>query len=224
MKPVARLLGTTVICSLALGPALTKTARAKDPMTSGFYGALQGAVVNQKYDSTSDGGRLSKDSDTAGSVGGLGGYQHFFDSGAYVAAEGGVFFDFSEDTPLVDNPGLLADDIHYRTDYGASFYLRPGYRVTKDSVLYGLIGGEYLKVKIDEREGSADHFSSDKGIWGLGLGVGVQMAVSNSTSVRLEYRHVDYENMDYTSLITTPTSRHVEPTRDVFAISAMFHF
>jgi opacity protein-like surface antigen len=224
VKSTATLFSTTMICSLALVPALALPVHAGDPMASGFYGGLQGAIVDQRYESTSDGARPSDDSDTAASLGGLLGYQHFFGSRGYIAAEAGAFFDFGEDAHLNDNPSLIADDIHIRTNYGALFYLRPGYRLSKDTVLYGMIGAEYLRVEIDEREGATDAFNTDEGIWGFGIGAGLQFAISSQSSLRFEYRHVEYEDMDYTSLITTPTSRHIEPSRDVFAITAMFHF
>jgi opacity protein-like surface antigen len=135
------------------------------------------------------------------------GYGRTFCGGFYLGAEASVEgssqqWEFiSDTTPAFAElvTGTTEDDAHYTVDvkrsYGAS--LLPGYFISSNTMLYGRVG--YKRSRFEEKfdQQGYPHLDIDEDISGLRLGVGLQTSLSCHLSLRAEFSHTNYENLDW---------------------------
>ncbi|MEL6968309.1 MAG: outer membrane beta-barrel protein [Pseudomonadota bacterium] len=94
-----------------------------------------------------------------------------------------------EATLSVGGPPLTAS---IDEEYQFALTARAGYLTTQDTMWYALAGYQWSSIDFNVLGGSVGSVDRD----GLVLGLGVETALTDSVTVGLEYRYVDYEDFD----------------------------
>jgi outer membrane immunogenic protein len=100
--------------------------------------------------------------------------------------------------------------------YGAS--LRGGYRITNTAMLYGRVGAVRSGVEYQSNRGR----HSEEELWGLRMGVGMEIAMTDKVMVRGEYTHTAYEKMTYLDANGQPDE--LAPRENLFRVGLAYKF
>lgn len=181
--------------SLALVVTLvgTATAPASAQIFAGPYvGAQAGWNQNKIGDVEADIGtaQIAQSRDAA-TLGIFAGYNVQPTGGVVLSAEGAVNFGLDDDITSSSKDATATINPEYGFDLG----LRAGYLVTDKTLVYARGGYENIRVKIsmDDNDGPRrDKANLD----GWSIGAGIERAIIDRISARLEYRYSDLGSND----------------------------
>ena len=161
------------------GGNIVPTTQSVSVPDSGFYvtGKIgSGQSFNSgEWNYFDDGNGINND---VYSMIGLGfGYRYSINSNWFIDSELGVYT--TADSTYLD-----------RTDYELS--VRPGYRITQDWDIYGILGADYVSI----REKSIGYHEKD---WTpqVGLGVGYNLNTDLKATVEYTYNTNDFKDQDF---------------------------
>lgn len=153
------------------------------------------------------------------------GYGKYLNS-VYLAAEiFGNFNDVKEVSVLDHSQGgirLAGKSVRQiKNSFGINF--KPGYKLNDSALLYGLVG--YSRASFKE-VGSDWSFAGvamppldfKKNVDGVGYGLGLESAINNNVSFRVEFKHVDYEK------VTPQTGEEIKPSTNQFLAGLAYKF
>lgn len=212
--------------------ALSSLAIADDPW-SGFYGGatLGNRQATSEWKTKSaqlpfaPHDVLAAEGDTTDTLqqhslytGGFLGYNWHLNTRVVVGLEASL--GYAHNSSSIDSiPGLTDiglrennSSIHVTTDWDASLVGRLGYLLTPDTLVYGLGGVTAERVQL-KGQCRADgtlcapetYSSASKSdvLIGWTAGLGLEMALADRVTGRVEYRYSQYEDMDFNALETT---------------------
>ncbi|EJU11314.1 hypothetical protein LH128_19636 [Sphingomonas sp. LH128] len=174
-----------------LVPALLVAAAASPAAAQTFDGPYAGieAGWNQtKIDGAhTDIGRVdldkSRDSVRAGI---FAGYNYRANDRVVLSAEGGFSLGFDDQVTRSGSAGLTSIDPEYAFNVGA----RAGYLVTPETLLYARGGYENLRASVRRLDAGGARYDKDS-FDGWSVGGGVERAITQRVSARVEYRYSD---------------------------------
>jgi outer membrane immunogenic protein len=149
--------------------------------------ALRAAVLNGRD------GHMDLD----GFVGGLHAGYNWQSDALVLGVEGDIeFTDMKGDTDVVNDNGDNIGKIEQEIDWLGSLRLRAGFAA--DRALFYATGGLAVGgVELSLEDGAGNHLDSNSDTnWGWTLGGGVEYAMTDDLSVRIEYRYTDLGNID----------------------------
>ncbi|GLK78714.1 outer membrane protein [Methylopila turkensis] len=186
------------VAALGAAPALAADLPYETPAgeyaapASGFTwsGAYVGAQAGYGWAKANN--RQGRDTKPSGAiVGGYAGYNHQFDaSPVVVGVETDVNYNDGSDRKVT-----AATRIRNEQQWSGATRAKVGYAYDR-YLAYGAAGVAYSGQKVSGRVG-ADRGSDDKTAVGYTVGAGVEGAVTDNVTARLEYRYTDYGTDKY---------------------------
>lgn len=186
----------TTLIAVAAAAAATPAFAQDDE--SAFSGPYVGAYAG--YDSVAIKDIAAGDSESKGGVafGGIVGYNVDLDSTVFgIEAEIG---DASTNEAAKDIL-VAGDELKLSANLDLFFGARIGLKASPKTLVYLKAGYAVTKATLSYDDG-VDSFAESANLDGIRVGAGVEFAVSNSISVRGEYRYSDYGEYKYQG---TPT-------------------
>ncbi len=179
------------LTALTLAAALAATgASAQDASQwTGFYAGFATNIISPEFDNSSTAGPLQEGT----SFGAYGGYNYALGDNFVVGAEVGFGGPVSFQTNL-GNP-----DFEFNNQLNAR--VRGGYAIG-NALVYGSLG--YQRVEYGAAAGSA---TADGSASGLVYGIGMEMLLTETVSVRLDYTSTHMNPEDATTLVSGPNSQ-----------------
>jgi outer membrane immunogenic protein len=142
----------------------------------------------------------------------------------YLAAEANIFIsslDFQSSNSEFIHKNFSNTD--YKLQQGFGFSLLPGYQVTNTTLFYGRVGYSNDQFKISTTDVSLANVN--RNLNGLRLGLGVNQALSQNFSVRMEYGHVSYQSTSFTTVDGTVTkSTKITPQTNQVEFGVIYNF
>ena len=131
------------------------------------------------------------------------GYDHVFDDGLVAGLAADYSYAASSDSFDVDNHDFFHQRTHvtggFKTDHGLNLTARAGYLLAPDTLIYGLggVGAQHVEgdFQVDTDKGLGTPLKSsiyelDKWTPAGIVGAGLEAMVSDTLSLKLEYRHL----------------------------------
>ncbi len=128
------------------------------------------------------------------------GYGYTTASSIFWGAELGTYFPSRSVTigshPNLTYPGLNVSDTLNIQDY-VTLDLLPGYAIGQNVLVYGRAGLAYGSLKLNQPSVSGiPGFNMNENTWGGRFGIGVNLAVSSSFGIGIDYFYTTYKNMN----------------------------
>jgi len=179
-----RNLALSLGATLAAGIAMPATAQ---PFNGPYVGAQTGWVQNKIGTLETSVGRPQVDhSRDAVTTGIFAGYNLQPTSSIVLSAEAAVNFGIDDSVAGSQKDATATINPEYGFDLG----IRAGYLVTPNTLVYGRGGYENVRASIDFRDINGTRYDKDN-FDGWTVGGGVERAISDRISARVEYRYSD---------------------------------
>lgn len=127
------------------------------------------------------------------------GYGYTTASSLFWGAELGTYFPSRSITvgshPSLSYPGLNVSDTLKIQDY-VTLDLLPGYAISQNMLVYGRAGLVYGSLQLNQPSvAGISGLNMNDNTWGGRFGVGVNLAVSNTFGIGIDYFYTTYKNM-----------------------------
>ncbi|MBK1868301.1 outer membrane protein [Aestuariivirga sp. YIM B02566] len=135
--------------------------------------------------------------DLDGFVGGLHAGYNWQSDALVLGIEGDIeFADINGDTDVINGNGIKVGEVEQEIDWLGSLRLRAGFAA--DRALFYATGGLAVGgVELTLKDSDGDEFASNSETnWGWTLGGGIEYAVTDDLSARIEYRYTDLGDID----------------------------
>lgn len=114
---------------------------------------------------------------------------------------------------------------YYRMRRDISFSVLPGYLFTPTTLFYGRLGYSLAYFNISSTDASLSNMN--KNLSGIGFGLGINQALNQQFSLRLEYSQVYYQSTSSTTLdrlSNVQKNTNIAPTTGQAEFALLYHF
>ena len=167
------------ISTLVASAALSSTAFAQAKNFEGFSVGVNASFVGNTTELTSSGVPLNVGDSNLIPAGEIG-YTHAITDKFTLGISG--TYDFIE-----SKAGKITSSLQINAKNHYSINLKPGYALSKEALVYALVG--YNSV-----EGSITNVSGSTTFTGIGYGFGTQLMLTNNLYAKLEIQQVQYDS------------------------------